>query len=293
MFGANWFLRQRCSPKSSRNARRLSYLYRPMETQDARISPLAYVSPDAKIAPGAVIEPFAYVDAHTSIGAGTWIGPHAVIHTHTTIGANCKVFSGAVVGGLPQDLKFNGEESTVEIGDRTVIRECVTINRGTTDRMVTKVGSDCLLMAYCHLAHDVLVGDHVIIANSGNIAGHVTIEDWAIIEGMVGVQQFVTIGQHAFVAGGSLVRKNIPPFIKAAREPLSFVGVNSIGLRRRGFNSDQIVNIEDIYRTLYVQNANLSQALRIAETELGASEEKSTILSFIQASDKGIIRGPF
>lgn len=264
-----------------------------METKEARISPLAYVSPDAKIAPGAVIEPFAYIDAHSSIGAGTWIGPHAVIHSYTTIGADCKVFSGAVVGGLPQDLKFNGEDSTVEIGDRTIIRECVTINRGTADRMVTKVGSDCLLMAYCHLAHDVLVGDHVIIANSGNIAGHVTIEDWAIIEGMVGVQQFVTIGKHAFVAGGSLVRKNIPPFIKAAREPLSFVGVNSIGLRRRGFSNDQIVNIEDIYRTLYVQNANLSQALRIAETELGASEEKSTILSFIQASDKGIIRGPF
>ena len=179
------------------------------------------------------------------------------------------------------------------IGDRTVIRECVTINRATADRMVTKVGSDCLLMAYCHLAHDVFVGDHVIIANSGNIAGHVTIEDWAILEGMVGVQQFVTIGQHSFVAGGSMVRKNIPPFVKAAREPLSFIGVNSIGLRRRGFDNEQVVNIEDIYRTLYVQNGNISQALRVAETELPQSDEKTIILGFISASDKGIIRGPF
>ena len=259
----------------------------------AQVSPLASVSKDATIGPGAIIEPFAFVDAGVEIGPGTWIGPHAVVHSGTRIGSNCKIFSGAVLGAVPQDLKFQGEPSTVEIGDRTVVRECVTINRGTADRMATKVGSDCLLMAYCHLAHDVFVGDHVIIANSGNIAGHVTIEDWVIIEGMVGVQQFVTIGQHAFVAGGSMVRKNIPPFIKAAREPLSFIGVNSIGLRRRGFTNDQIMNIEDIYRTLYVQNANLSQALRIAETEIAQSEEKQTILSFIQASDKGIIRGPF
>ena len=259
----------------------------------AQVSPLASVSKDATIGSGAIIEPFAFVDADVEIGPGTWIGPHAVVHSGTRIGSDCKIFSGAVLGAVPQDLKFQGEPSTVEIGDRTVVRECVTINRGTADRMATKVGSDCLLMAYCHLAHDVLVGDHVIIANSGNIAGHVTIEDWVIIEGMVGVQQFVTIGQHAFVAGGSMVRKNIPPFIKAAREPLSFIGVNSIGLRRRGFTNDQIMNIEDIYRTLYVQNANLSQALRIAETEIAQSEEKQTILSFIQASDKGIIRGPF
>ena len=259
----------------------------------AQVSPLASVSKDATIGSSAIIEPFAFVDADVEIGPGTWIGPHAVVHSGTRIGSDCKIFSGAVLGAVPQDLKFQGEPSTVEIGDRTVVRECVTVNRGTADRMATKVGSDCLLMAYCHLAHDVLVGDHVIIANSGNIAGHVTIEDWVIIEGMVGVQQFVTIGQHAFVAGGSMVRKNIPPFIKAAREPLSFIGVNSIGLRRRGFTNDQIMNIEDIYRTLYVQNANLSQALRIAETEIAQSEEKQTILSFIQASDKGIIRGPF
>lgn len=257
------------------------------------ISPLAHISPGASIADGAIIEPFAYIEGNVTIGTGTWIGPHAVVHSGTTIGEDCKVFSGAVIGAVPQDLKFSGEDSKVVIGDRTIIRECVTINRATADRMVTKVGSDCLLMAYCHLAHDVFVGDHVIIANSGNIAGHVTIEDWAILEGMVGVQQFVTIGQHAFVAGGSMVRKNIPPFVKAAREPLSFIGVNSIGLRRRGFDNEQVVNIEDIYRTLYVQNGNISQALRVAETELPQSDEKTIVLGFISASDKGIIRGPF
>jgi UDP-N-acetylglucosamine acyltransferase len=209
------------------------------------------------------------------------------------VGSDCKIYPGAVIGGLPQDLKYAGENSTAEVGDRTVVRECVTINRGTRDRMSTRVGADCLLMAYTHLAHDAWVGDHVIIANSGNIAGHVTVEDWVIIEGMVGIQQFVTIGQHAFVAGGSLVRKNIPPYIKAAREPLSYIGVNSIGLRRRGFDNDRILRIEDIYRTLYVQNGNMTQAIKVADIELPVSEEKEVILAFIRASDKGIIRGPF
>lgn len=257
------------------------------------ISPLAHVAPEARLGEGVTVEPFAYIASDVVIGAGSWIGPHATILDGSRIGTECKVFPGAVIGGLPQDLKYAGENSTAEVGDRTVVRECVTINRGTRDRMSTKVGSDCLLMAYTHLAHDAWVGDHVIIANSGNIAGHVTIEDWVIIEGMVGVQQFVTIGQHAFVAGGSLVRKNIPPYIKAAREPLSYIGVNSIGLRRRGFDNDRILRVEDIYRTLYVQNGNMTQAIKVADVELPVSEEKEVILAFIRASDKGIIRGPF
>ena len=157
------------------------------------ISPQAHISPNAFIEEGAIVEPFAYIDSDVTIGAGTWIGPHAVIQSGTTIGKDCKVFSGAVIGAIPQDLKFSGEDSKVVIGDRSIIRECVTINRGTADRMVTSVGSDCLLMAYCHLAHDVFIGDHVIIPNSGHIAGHVTIVDWAILEGMVRVQQFVTL----------------------------------------------------------------------------------------------------
>ena len=257
------------------------------------ISPQAYVHPDAQIGDQVVIEPFAFVDQNVRIGSRTWVGPHATILSGSNIGADCKIFPGAVIGAMPQDLKYDGESSTAQVGDRTVIRECVTINRGTADRMITKVGSDCLLMAYTHLAHDVWVGNHVIIANSGNIAGHVTIEDWVIVEGMVGVQQFVTVGQHAFVAGGSLVRKNIPPFVKAAREPLSFIGVNSIGLRRRGFDNDRILRIEDIYRMLYIQNGNMTQAIKVADTELPSSPDKETVLDFIRASDKGIIRGPF
>jgi len=256
------------------------------------ISTLAHVDPAAQIGSGVHIEPFAYIGADVVIGDGTWIGPHATVLDGARIGKDCKVFPGAVISGIPQDLKYAGEQTTAEVGDRTIIRECVTINRGTSDRNRTAVGSDCLLMAYTHIAHDALLGDHVIVANSGNIAGHVTIEDWVIIEGMVGVQQFVTIGQHAFVAGGSLVRKNIPPFIKAAREPLSFIGVNSIGLRRRGFSHDRVLRIEDIYRTLYVQNGNLTQALKIADAELPASDDKDTVLAFIASSDKGVIRGP-
>ena len=257
------------------------------------ISPQAFVHPNAQVAEGVTIEAFAFVDDNVTIGSGTWVGPNATILNGSRIGKDCKIFSGAVIGGMPQDLKYDGEPSTAVVGDRTVVRECVTINRGTADRMVTKVGSDCLLMAYTHLAHDVWVGNHVIIANSGNIAGHVTIEDWVIIEGMVGVQQFGTVGQHAFVAGGSLVRKNIPPFIKAAREPLSFIGVNSIGLRRRGFDTDRIIRIEDIYRMLYIQNGNMTQAIKVADAELPSSADKETVLDFIRASDKGIIRGPF
>jgi UDP-N-acetylglucosamine acyltransferase len=257
------------------------------------ISPLAHVAPGARLGEGVTVEPFAYIAADVTIGAGTWIGPHATVLDGSRVGSDCKIYPGAVIGGLPQDLKYAGENSTAEVGDRTVVRECVTINRGTRDRMSTRVGADCLLMAYTHLAHDAWVGDHVIIANSGNIAGHVTVEDWVIIEGMVGIQQFVTIGQHAFVAGGSLVRKNIPPYIKAAREPLSYIGVNSIGLRRRGFDNDRILRIEDIYRTLYVQNGNMTQAIKVADIELPVSEEKEVILAFIRASDKGIIRGPF
>lgn len=256
------------------------------------ISPLAHVDPAARLGQDVHIEPFAYVGSDVTIGDRTWIGPHASVLDGTVIGSDCKIFPGAVIGGVPQDLKFAGENTTAEVGDRTIIRECVTINRGTADRKRTAVGSDCLLMAYTHVAHDAILGDHVIVANAGNIAGHVTIEDWVIIEGMVGIQQFVTIGQHAFVAGGSLVRKNIPPFIKAAREPLSYIGVNSIGLRRRGFSQDRVLRIEDIYRTLYVQNGNLTQALKIADAELPASEDKDIVLSFIAASDKGVIRGP-
>ncbi|MGB1383900.1 MAG: acyl-ACP--UDP-N-acetylglucosamine O-acyltransferase [Flavobacteriales bacterium] len=261
--------------------------------ESAQVSPLAYVDPSAQLGANVHVEPFAYIGPEVSVGDGTWVGPHATLLGHTHVGRECKLFPGCVVGADSQDLKYNGEPTRVEIGDRTSIRECVTVHRATTDRMVTRVGSDCLIMAYVHIAHDVQVGDHVILANACNVAGHVVIEDHVIIEGMVGIQQFVRVGKHAFIAGGSLVRKNVPPYIKAAREPLSYIGINGIGLRRRGFDIDRIQGIEDIYRTLYVLNNNMTQAVKAAELELPTSDDKDTVLSFIRQSDKGIIRGPF
>jgi len=255
------------------------------------MSELAYIHPDAKIGKGVVIEPFVSIYGDVEIGEGTWIGANVVIMDGARIGKNCRIFPGAVISAVSQDLKYKGEYTTTHIGDNTTIRECVTIHKGTTDRNKTVIGNNCLLMAYVHVAHDCLIGNNVIIANSTQLAGHITIDDWVIIEGMVGTQQFVHIGEHAFIAGGSLVRKNVPPYVKAAREPLSYVGVNSVGLRRRGFSDQQIMNVEDIYRVVYVQNSNITTALKVADIELPSSEEKNTILDFIKGSTKGIMRG--
>ncbi len=247
----------------------------------------------AQIGEGTTVGAFSVIEEDVVIGKDCWIGPNVTIMNGARIGDNCRIFPGAVISAIPQDLKYAGETTLAEIGDNTTIRECVTVNKGTADRDTTKVGSNCLLMAYVHVAHDVIIGDNCIIANSANIAGHVTINDWVVIEGVVAIQQFVKIGEHSFIGGGSLVRKNVPPFIKAAREPLSYAGVNSIGLRRRGFENDVINKIEDIYRALYVHNTNITQAIKAAEMELPSSEVKNLILDFIRSSDKGIIRGPF
>jgi UDP-N-acetylglucosamine acyltransferase len=255
------------------------------------ISPKADVNPSAKIGKNVTIEPFAFVEGNVEIGDDTWIGPHAVIMNGARIGKNCKIFPGAVISAIPQDLKFSGEETHAEIGNNTTIREYVTINRGTADKFTTRVGDNCLLMAYVHVAHDCMLGNHIILANSVNLAGHVQIEDYAILEGLAAVQQFVRIGAHCFITGGSLVRKNVPPFVKAAREPLSYVGINSVGLRRRGFSNESIVQIEDMYRTIYVKGYNVTNALNIVEMEAPASEEKNTILRFIRESTNGIMRG--
>lgn len=255
------------------------------------ISKLAYVHPDAQLAPGVVVEPFASVYGDVVIGEGSWIGPNSTIMDGSRIGSNCRIFPGAVIGAIPQDLKFTGEKTTAEVGDNTTIRECVTINRGTADRLKTAVGSNCLLMAYVHLAHDCILGDNIVIANSVNLAGHVTIDDWAILEGNVAVQQFMHIGAHSFVAGASLVRKNVPPFVKAAREPLSYVGVNVVGLRRRGFKDDAIARIEDIYREIFVRNTNVDRAVQNVEQTLPRSPERGLILDFIRNSPKGIMKG--
>ena len=255
------------------------------------ISELAVVHPNAKISANVSIGPFTTIAADVEIGTGTWIGPNVTMMDGTRIGSNCQIFPGAVISAIPQDLKFDGETTTVEIGNNTTIRECVTINRGTIDRNTTIIGSNCLLMAYVHVAHDCVIGNNCVFANAVNLAGHVVVEDWVILEGLVAVQQFVHIGAHAFVGGGSRVRKNIPPYVKAAREPLSYAGVNSIGLRRRGFDDKSVLSIEDIYRIIYVQNTNISNALKIVDLEIPESKEKEHILEFIQQSTKGIIRG--
>ncbi len=255
--------------------------------------PLSYVHPEAQVADNVVIEPFVTVDKDVIIGEGTRIGSNVTILPGTRIGKNCRIFPGAVIGAAPQDLKFKGEYTTVEIGDNTTIRECVTVNRGTVARGKTVIGSNCLIMAYVHVAHDCLVGNNVILVNSTQLAGEVTIDDWAIIGGMTAVHQFVRIGTHVMVSGGSLVRKDIPPFIKAGREPLSYVGINSIGLRRRAFNNDKIREVQDIYRYIYQKGLNTTQAIEIIEAEMPATPERDEVLLFLKDSKRGIIRGYF
>jgi len=255
------------------------------------IQPLAYIHPEAKIANNVVIEPFVTIYKNVEIGEGTWIGPNVTIMDGARIGKGCKIFPGAVISGIPQDLKFDGEETTAEIGDNTTIRECVTINRGTKDRWKTVVGKNCLIQAYSHIAHDCIVGDNCIFSNSSTLAGHITVGDYVVLAGMVAVHQFVSIGSHSFIAGGTLVRKDVPPFVKAAREPIAYVGINSVGLRRRGFSSEEINEIQDIYRTLFVKNNNLSKALGIIETEYNPTEIRDEILDFIRSSNRGVMKG--
>lgn len=255
------------------------------------MSQLSYIHPSAKIGNGVTIEPFSTIYENVEIGEGSWIGPNVTIFPGARIGKNCRIFPGAVISAIPQDLKFNGEETTTEIGDNTTIRECVTVNRGTTDKMKTAIGNNCLIMAYVHVAHDCILGNNIILANSVTLAGHVQIDDWAILEGLVAVQQFIKIGAHAFIAGGSLVRKNVPPFTKAAREPLQYIGINSVGLRRRGYSNELVLEIEDIYRTLYIKGLNVANALIVIEQEAPPSKEKDEILHFIRESKDGIMKG--
>lgn len=251
----------------------------------------SYLHPDAQIGSNVEIGPFTYIEGDVVIGDGTWIGPNVTIFNGARIGNNCRIFPGAVISGIPQDLKFEGESTTAEIGDNTTIREYVTINRGTSYADKTIVGNNCLLMAYVHVAHDCILGDNVILANSVNLAGHVEIDDWAIVEGMVGIQQFLKIGAHSFIAATSFVRKNVPPFVKAAREPLAYAGVNSVGLKRRNFTTEQINRIHEIYRLLFVKGYSISNAVEIIQNELEDSPEKDYILDFIKKSNNGIIKG--
>ena len=255
--------------------------------------PLAYVHPGAKIAKNVVIEPFTTIHNNVVIGEGTWIGSNVTIMEGARIGKNCNIFPGSVISAVPQDLKFQDEETIVEIGDNTTLREYVTINRGTVDKGKTVVGKNCLIMAYCHIAHDCIVGDNCIFSNNSTLAGHVSVGNHVILAGMTAVHQFCTIGQHAFITGGSLVRKDVPPFVKGAREPMSYVGINSIGLRRRGFKSEKIREIQNIYRILYQKSFNNTQAARLIEAEMEATNERDEILQFIKNSKRGIMKGYF
>lgn len=255
------------------------------------ISKLASVSSDAQIGDNVTIEPFTTIYDDVVIGEGSHIGPNATIYPGTRIGKNAKIFPGAVIGAIPQDLKFSGEYTTVEIGDNTTIRECVTIHRGTSDQHKTVIGNNCLLMGYVHIAHDCILGNNVILANYTGLSGHVRIDDYAILEGKVAAQQFMHIGAHTFIAGASLIRKNVPPFVRAAREPLSYAGINAVGLRRRNFSDEDIKHIEDIYRILFVQNNNISKGIQALHDELDDSPLKKMVIDFVEESEKGIIRG--
>lgn len=255
------------------------------------ISPLANISPKAKIGNNVTIEAFATVNEGVEIGDNTHIHPNAVIYPDTFIGNNCQIFPGAIIGIVSQDLKYKGEKATTVIGNNTIIREYVTIHKGTSDRMTTKVGDNCLLMAYVHVAHDCIIGNNVIIANSVGLSGHITIEDYAIIEGMCGTQQFVTIGAHSFIAGGSLIRKSVPPYVRVAREPLQYIGVNAIGLARRGFSKENIHQIEDIYRLIFVRGHNMTNALELVEQEIPNSDIRNQIVNFIRSQKDGIVKG--
>jgi UDP-N-acetylglucosamine acyltransferase len=255
------------------------------------IQPLAYVHPSAKISDHVIIDPFVTIHADVEIGEGTHVMSGATIFKGTRIGKNCRIFPGASIGAIPQDLKFDGEETLTVIGNNTTIREYVTINKGTKASGLTKVGNNVLLMAYVHLAHDVVIEDYCILANSVQVAGHVTVGEWAILGGAALVHQFVKIGRHAMISGGSLVRKDVPPYTKAAREPLSYEGVNSVGLRRREFSTEKIAEIQDIYRTLFVKSSNTTKALALIEAAFAPTNERDEIIAFIQDSDRGVMKG--
>ena len=252
---------------------------------------LSSVNSNSKIAENVTIDPFTMIHHDVEIGEGTWIGSNVTIYPGARIGKNCRIFPGAVISAIPQDLKFDGEETLAIVGDNTTIRECVTINRGTKDKFKTEVGSNCLIMAYTHLAHDCIIGNHVIIANGVQAAGHVTIQDGARIGGLSAIHQFGLVGRNVMIEGGSMVSKDVPPFIKAGRYPLTYEGVNAVGLRRSGFSNEKITEIQDIYRILFIHNRNLSNALEIVELEMAQTAERDEILSFIRSSERGVLKG--
>ncbi len=255
---------------------------------------MAVVSPEAKLDDNVEVGPFAFIDSDVEIGEGTKILNNATVYSHVKIGKDCTVFPGAVVGAIPQDLKFEGEDSWVEIGDRVNIRECATINRGTkaSGKLVTKVGSDTLIMSYAHIAHDCTVGNHCIVVSFTGLAGETDLDDWVTLGGRSMAHQFTKVGKHAFVAANAKLVKDVPPYVLVGREPVVFEGVNRVGLQRRGFSEEDINLIKDIYDTIYFKGMNVSQALEYIEANYPASEIRDTIVSFIRASKRGIVSKP-
>lgn len=253
--------------------------------------PMAYVHPTAILGENVTISPFSSVYEDVEIGEGTWIGPNVTIMSGARIGKNCKIYPGTVISGEPQDLKYEGEKTLTYIGDNTIIRECVTVNRGTNALGYTKVGKNCLIMATAHIAHDCVIGDNVVIVNAVGLAGHIEVGDNAFIGGYSAVHQFTKIGEHSFVAGATQIRKDVPPYVKAAKNPVAYAGVNAIGLRRKGFTSEEIFEIQGIYRILYQQKNNVSQAVEQILEKFPDSHYREVILDFINTSDRGIMKG--
>jgi len=249
------------------------------------------IHPNAQIGEGAQIGSFVTIEEDVVIGKNAQIYPNAVIMNGTRIGDNCKIFPGAIIGAVPQDLKFQGEDSILKIGNNVTIREYCTINRGTKANYSTVIEDNCLIMAYVHVAHDCVIQENCVLANNVTLAGHIHVGARSVLGGLTAVHQFVRIGSYVMVGGGSLVRKDIPPFVKAAREPLAYSGVNAIGLKRRGFSPDQINQIQDIYRLLYVKGLNTSQAIEQIKEDIPSSPEKDRVLHFITNANRGIIKG--
>jgi UDP-N-acetylglucosamine acyltransferase len=255
----------------------------------ARIHPTAIVAPDAEIAGNVEIGAFAIIGEGCTIGAGSIIAPRATLERNVTLGDSVMVGIGSILGGAPQDLKYGGEETTVEIGDGTVIREYVTINRGTAHSFKTTVGNNCLLMSYVHIAHDCRLGNNVILSNVVQLAGHVTIEDRAILSGLSAVHQFARIGHHSFIGGMSRVSKDIPPFLKAVGNPVKLYGLNTIGLQRSGIDEGTIRELKRAYRLLFRSDLNVTQAIERAQTEIEPLPEVLELIRFVEGSERGVV----
>jgi UDP-N-acetylglucosamine acyltransferase len=253
------------------------------------IHPTAIIDKSAELASDVEIGPYTVIGSKVKIGSGTVIGPHVYIYKNTTVGSECVLWKSASLGADSQDLKYSGQPTYLEIGDRTTIREFATLHRATTDNGVTKVGSDCLLMAYTHVAHDCIVGSNVILSNAVNMAGHVTINDHAIISGMTCIHQFVRVGNHSFIGGGSRVPKDVPPYVMAVGNPIMLNGLNTVGLQRKGFSEEVRLELKRAYKIFFRGQYNISQALEYARSELKPLPEIKEFTDFIARSERGVI----